>query len=203
MHFHHPNSNDLRAFVQRVFRPKTKLGKVTLWFGYLADALQVLRAVLRSAPGSFVSFWASVITFLVGACLLLMGFRWLRQKLLWRLRNRLLVTYVFIGVIPVLLLVVMGGIASWLFAGQFATYVASSDVQFELRHLQTTNRTIAAQLRTLAREGRLNEQLASEVASPSSESFSRRTVSVWEGDKGFVLAEMGRTAPHSTIKPSP
>src|SRR5579864_7100053 len=119
MHFHHPNSNDLRAFVQRVFRPKTKLGKVTLWFGYLAVALQVLRAVLRSAPGSFVSGWTTVITVLFGVCVLLMAFRWLRQRLLWRLRNRLIVTYVFIGVIPVILLVAMAFLAGYLFAGQF------------------------------------------------------------------------------------
>ena len=35
------------------------------------------------------------------------AFRWLRSQLLWRLRNRLIVTYVFIGVIPVFLLVMI------------------------------------------------------------------------------------------------
>ena len=69
---------------------------------------------------------------------------------MWRLRNRLIVTYVFIGVIPVILLVAMGLIASYLFAGQFATYVAMSDLQSELQHLEATNRSMACQFRSLA-----------------------------------------------------
>ena len=47
---------------------------------------------------------------------------------MWRLRNRLIVTYVFIGVIPIILLVAMALLAGYLFAGQFATYVAMSDL---------------------------------------------------------------------------
>ena len=43
------------------------------------------------------------------------------MRLMWRLRNRLIVTYVFIGVIPIVLLVAMALVAGFLFAGQFAT----------------------------------------------------------------------------------
>ena len=39
---------------------------------------------------------------------------------MWRLRNRLIVSYLFIGVIPIRLLLLMAGIGSYLFAGQFA-----------------------------------------------------------------------------------
>ena len=53
-----------------------------------------------------------------------MGLRWIRRRLMWRLRNRLIVTYIFIGVIPIMLLVAMARLAGYLFAGQFATYVA-------------------------------------------------------------------------------
>ena len=81
-----------------------------------------------------------------------MGLRWVRRRMMWRLRNRLIVTYVFIGVIPVLLLVGMGLLASYLFAGQFATYVAMSDLQSELQHLEATNRSMAWQFRSLARK---------------------------------------------------
>ena len=75
---------------------------------------------------------------------------------MWRLRNRLIVTYVFIGVIPVILLVAMGLLAGFLFAGQFATYVAMSDLQSELQHLEATNRSLAWQFRNLVRDGKLN-----------------------------------------------
>ena len=35
------------------------------------------------------------------------------RPLLWRLRNRLIVTYLFIGVMPILLLLLMGGVAGY------------------------------------------------------------------------------------------
>jgi len=202
MPFALPKPADLRAFARRVFRPKSKLGKTTLWFGCLALALQVLRAVFRAAPGSFLSGWASFLTFIFISFGLLMGLRWLRRGLMWRLRNRLIVTYVFIGVIPVLLLLAMGFVAGYLFAGQFATYVANSDLQSELERLEATNRSLARQFGSLSRDGRLNPQLAGEIAGASNENFRRRTVSVWDGDKGFILAEPGRVAPAEPIKPS-
>ena len=83
-----------------------------------------------------------------------MCLRWVRRRLMWRLRNRLIVTYVFIGVIPIILLVTMALLAGYLFAGQFATYVASADLQSELQHLESANTALAAQLRSLVRTGR-------------------------------------------------
>src|SRR5271163_4242172 len=99
-----PTSVDVRAFLRRVLRPRSKLGKTTLWFGYLAIALEILNAIIRPAPGGILSGWASFISLLFVLFALLMGLRWVRRKLLWRLRNRLIVTYVFIGVIPLILL---------------------------------------------------------------------------------------------------
>ena len=124
--------------------------------------------------------------------------RWVRRQLMWRLRNRLIVTYVFIGVIPIILLVTMALLAGYLFAGQFATYVAMSDLQSELQHLESANRSLAMQFRSLARSEKLNEQLAAEIASASDENFRNRVVSVWDGDKPFVLSA-GR--PASGIEP--
>ena len=192
----------MRAHLRRILRPKTKLGKTTLWFAYLAAALEILRLIFRPASSSMLSGWASFISivFLFIACLA--GLRWLRRVLMWRLRNRLIVTYVFIGVIPLILLVAMALLAGFLFAGQFATYVATSDLQSELQHLAATNRSLATQFRALGREGKLNMQLAGEIASASDEHFRHRSVSVWDNDQGFVLGEAGRIS-DQPIKPSP
>ena len=94
--------------------------------------------------------WASFTSVLFVFFGLLLMFRWARRRLMWRLRNRLIVTYVFIGVIPIVLLVAIGLLASYLFAGQFATYVAMSDLQSELQHLEATNRSMAWQFSSLA-----------------------------------------------------
>ena len=192
-----PTSVDMRALLRRVLRPRSKLGKTTLWFGYLAIVLEILEAIIRPGPGSILSGWASFVSFLFVGFAVLLGLRWVRQKLMWRLRNRLIVTYVFIGVIPLVLLVAGALLAAYLFAGQFATYAAMSDLQSELEHLDATNRSLATQFRSLARDGKLNQQLAAEIASASDENFRHRSVSIWESEKGFVLAEPA----HATMAP--
>ncbi len=202
MPFALPNSHEVRSSARRIFRPKTKLGKTTLWFGYLAAALEGLRLTLRSAPGTVLSGWAAFISFVFLFCGALLVLRWIRRRLMWRLRNRLIVTYIFIGVIPILLLLGMGFVAGYLFAGQFATYVATSDLQSELQRLHATNRSLATQFRTLLRQGKLTPELADEITSASNENFRHRSVTVWDGDKGFVLGEAGGAKP-AQIKLSP
>ena len=129
-----PNSAEMRLLLRQVLRPKSKLGKTTLWFGALALVLQLLQWITRSPAGTMLSGWSSFIVFVFFGFACLMLLRWVRRQLMWRLRNRLIVTYVFIGVIPIFLLVAMALLASYLFAGQFATYVAMSDLQSELQH---------------------------------------------------------------------
>ena len=197
-----PNQTDLRALLQRTLHPRTKLGKVTLWIGALALLLQVLRGILRPGPGSLLGGWASFLTYVFVCFALVMGLRWVRRRLMWRLRNRLIVTYVFIGVIPLILLVAMALVAGFLFAGQFATYVAMSDLQSELQHLEATNRSMAWQFRSLARQSKLTPDLAREIVNASDENFRHRSVTVWDGAQSFMLAEPSRAA-QGPIKTSP
>ncbi|HZL68195.1 MAG TPA: SpoIIE family protein phosphatase, partial [Candidatus Limnocylindrales bacterium] len=194
MVFKLPESREIKARLQRVLRPKSKLGRTTLWFGGLALVLELLRLIFRAPNGTMLSGWASFLVFIFAVCATLMCLRWVRRQFMWRLRNRLIVTYVFIGVIPIFLLMTMAILAGYLFGGQFATYVAMSDLQSELQHLESANRSLAMQFRSLARSGKLNEQLAAEIASASDENFRNRVVSVWDGDRPFVLAA-GRPAP--------
>ena len=198
-----PTSDELRAWARRALHPKSKLGKTTLWFGYLALALEILRALFRASSGTMLSGWAAFISFLFVCFGCLLGLRWLRRVMLWRLRNRLIVTYVFIGVIPVILLIAMALIAGYLFAGQFATYVAMSDLQSELQHLDATNRSLATQFRSLARSGKLTEQLAGEISAASDENFRHRSITVWDGDRSFVLSELGRASSLAPLKAPP
>src|SRR5215469_1984642 len=141
--------------IRRALRPTSKLGKTTLWFGIVAAVLQLWKLLARSASGTTLSMWATLSTYLFVLFLLLGGYRWARQALLWRLRNRLIVTYVFIGVIPILLLISMFLLAAYLFAGQFATYVALADLDIELQHLTAANNALAAQFRTLKQTDKL------------------------------------------------
>src|SRR5262245_3078763 len=55
--------------------------------------------------------------------------RRLIHRALWRLRNRLLITYVFIGVVPITLLLTMLGIALYILMGQVAAYLVTSELK--------------------------------------------------------------------------
>ena len=189
-----PNPTEVKQALRGMLRPTSRLGKITLWFGGLALLLQLWAWMARSASGSMLSVWTGLVTYVFIGCLLLQGLRWARQRLLWRLRNRLIVTYIFIGVIPIVLLVAMALIAAYLFAGQFATYVALADLETELQHLSATNDALAAQFRSLTLSGSLTPKLAAEIANATDENFSKRSVTVLEGDKGFVIEPGGTTA---------
>jgi len=187
-----PNPMQIRLALRRTLRPTSKLGKTTLWFGGLAVGLQLWKWIAHSRSGSMLSVWAALVTYVFVVCLMVRGLRWARQKLMWRLRNRLIVTYVFIGVIPVVLLISMVLLAGYLFAGQFATYIALSDLDSELQHLTAVNNALAEQFRTLTQSGKLTPQLAAEIANSSDESLRQRTLTVLEGDNGFVIEPGGK-----------
>jgi len=188
-----PNLRTLQRTLRRSLRPTSKLGRTALWFGGLTLVLQVWKWFAHAPAGTMLSVWTALITYIFVGCLILRGLRWAREHLLWRLRNRLIVTYIFIGVIPIVLLTAMVLLAAYLFAGQFATYVALADLDIELQHLTAANSALAAQFRSLSQSARLTPLLAAEIASASDEIFSQRTVTVLEGDTGFVIEPGGKT----------
>ncbi len=182
----------MRAQVMRILRPVTKWGRATLWLG-ISTLLLWTADILGARAGGWASFTTIVFAFFA----VIMAFRWGYRPVLWRLRNRLIVTYLFIGVMPILLLLLMGAVAGYLFAGQFATYVAISDLHSELQHLQAANDSLAAQLFPLEASGKLNEKIAGEFTRASDERFPGRTVSVSRDGKGFVLSTGGGLLPIS------
>ena len=50
------------------------------------------------------------------------------SRLIWRLRNRLIVTYVFVGVVPIVLILVLTFLGMWIVVGQIATYLVTSEL---------------------------------------------------------------------------
>jgi phosphoserine phosphatase RsbU/P len=179
-------SSAVRARLTRILRPGTKWGRVTVWVGGLC-----LLFWAADLAGAKVEGWAVFTTMVFAFVGLVTLCRWGYRPLLWRLRNRLIVTYLFIGVMPILLLLLMGGLASYLFAGQFATYVVISDLHSELQHLQAANDALAAQLFPLEKSGKLDERIAGEFTRASDERFPGRTVTLSRNGKGFVLSTGG------------
>src|ERR1700686_1206719 len=127
--------------------------------------------------------WIVFLSALAIVLFISVGFRWLRSKLLWRLRNRLIVTYVFIGVIPVFLLLVISLTTLYLLAGQFASFVVTSDIATHLHSLESANRAIAHHLATgISTTGKVDANILSR-ARPNRPEWSPRQVCASYGNQ--------------------
>src|SRR5690348_9408977 len=85
-------------------------------------------AYLMAPPGGV--FGLVKFLGLLGALYLLMRFLgWWRNRLLWSLRNRLIVAYLFIALVPVLLLILLSVQAGLLLYSQLGGYLLYEDMQ--------------------------------------------------------------------------
>jgi sigma-B regulation protein RsbU (phosphoserine phosphatase) len=193
-----PKPSDVRTGVMRFLRPRTKWGRTTLWSGVLCVFFVTLHLIRGVALRSLLSGWAMFFFLVFAFCAFWRSSRWVWRVLMWRLRHRLLVAYIFMGVIPIMLLLVLFGVGAYLFAGQFVSYVTISNLQSQALHLEAANDVLASQLNTLDRSGKLDKHAAGELATASGGDFPERTVTVWQGKEGYVLPAAG-----SPIKASP
>ncbi|MGA3102914.1 MAG: SpoIIE family protein phosphatase [Terriglobales bacterium] len=163
--------------------PQSRIVWAALYVLALDFLLFVLRALTQHASlamAAILSGWIIFLSIVAIVLLAVSAYRWLRSKLLWRLRNRLIVTYVFIGVIPVVLLVMISLITLYLYAGQFASFVVTSDIATHLHGMETANRAIAHHLSThMAEGGKLETEISH--TRPLRPEWSRRQVCAWDG----------------------
>ena len=135
--------------------PTSMMGRLALYLLVLRAAVAIIQGSLRlmGNPEAALSLagWAFGLSVALGIVLTVLALRWIRRVFMWRLRNRLMVTYVFIGVVPLVLVVGMAIIAFQLFANQYATTQARLELDTELRILENATQGIAERVS----EGRL------------------------------------------------
>jgi phosphoserine phosphatase RsbU/P len=77
----------------------------------------------------------------------------IRTRLLWRLRNRLIVAYVFIALVPVVLLVGMAGAASYLLYLQLGAHLLRDHLEERIWRIASFTDAIADEVETRAGQG--------------------------------------------------
>jgi len=150
----------IEALAYRRFRrppPESKLHRAAFWLLIAYLVLGVLRLVAGSRTGVFSSLSFYVICVLVLCCIPLF-WRWVGRGLMWKVSNRLAVTYLLVGLTPVVLFVTLTLVAAYVYSGQFATFAANSEINRELAHIAAENRAFSVHI---ARELKDNPQTKS------------------------------------------
>ena len=146
--------------------PRGRLAVITCYllaFDLLLFAVQKVAAAFHRHFGEYLGAWVTFLSLIAIVLLFVLAVRRITAPLLWRMRNRLIVTYVFIGVVPLLLLISLGGLALYLFAGQFSTYIVTSRLDSELQQLRASNAVVAAELAGGLNAGQNTQMLESMV----------------------------------------
>ena len=75
--------------------------------------------------------------------LLVRSLSWMRTHVLWSLRNRLIVAYLFIAVVPVVLLLTMAGVGSYMLYLQWGAHLLHDDLTERVNSVQATAGAVA------------------------------------------------------------
>lgn len=89
-----------------------------------------------AAPGRMAAVLSQLATFAVGFALVWRHGLHAVRRLIWRLRNRLIVAYVFIAAVPMLMLAVLTLAGAWVISGQIAAYLLSVEMGRRVSSLQ-------------------------------------------------------------------
>lgn len=184
---------ELRTRLTRVgLWPQGKMSLLACYLAGLAAVLYILEKLLglfARSWGESLSGWVGFLAVLSGMLFFFLAFGWVRRRILWRLRNRLIVTYVFIGVIPAVLLVTMGLITLYGLGGQFAVFLVTSEIHAQLRSLEAANTAVSNEL--AARLERGEKPTAESLAGMSKRdpAWGRREVCAWYSDKPLPLCD--------------
>jgi phosphoserine phosphatase RsbU/P len=105
----------------------------------------VLYLILRFAwPDSALETFVAFGTYVLGAWIALRLLRIGLRKITWRLRNRLMVAYLFIAVLPILLVLTLVGLGAYMLAGQVAVYLVRSELDRRLISLRSVAGDVSA-----------------------------------------------------------
>jgi phosphoserine phosphatase RsbU/P len=107
---------------------------LALWFGLLW-----LLGYVPAVSGTLLSWMQVLVGVALTGLAVPLAWRLIHKHLLWSLRNKLILTYLLIGLAPVLLFVTLVTISSYVAAGQFSIHLADSRMRQELEQIGEEN----------------------------------------------------------------
>lgn len=122
-----------------------RMARFTVWVLAYGVALELVNLVSRAgAPGALeVLFWLAAIP--CAFYYVIRFFKFLRRYLLWHLRRRLILTYFFVALVPIALLIILVGFAAFFVNGQLASFLVVSRLQARANELKQLGLVISTQ----------------------------------------------------------
>ena len=136
-----PFRTNLDAFWRRLSR----LDLVALAFFLLGATVYVLGG--SAGPLSFLKFLGAI----AGVYLVVRVIGWWRTRLLWRLRDRLIVAFLFLALVPVLLVATLAFFSGMILYTQLGGYLLYVDLQHRVQMVSEGAEQIATALGTTAK----------------------------------------------------
>ncbi len=122
--------------------PQGKLHRTAFWLLVIYLVLGLGR-LLPGGGGQTIAGLSFLLLCALIVCCIPLFWRWIIRRLMWKVSNRLVVTYLLIGLTPVVLFVTLALVAAYVFSGQFATFAATSEINRELAHIAAENRAFS------------------------------------------------------------
>ena len=126
------------------------IARLKALYGKLGRLDKVFFLVLAAAVVANYAFPAGdfelLLTLLAFVLAVVWVFKWLGvllKKIIWRLRYRLLVAYLFIAVVPILLILVLVWLGAYVLTGQVAAYLVTSELERQTAELLMPARGLA------------------------------------------------------------
>jgi sigma-B regulation protein RsbU (phosphoserine phosphatase) len=136
-----------RRWLRRVMPRVAIASAMLLVFWLLFGDTQAFRQTFLGSIFGPITFWAVLLTSVYFG---LRGLRWLKRKLLWRVRRRLVITYLFVGLTPIILLTLLGLLSAFGGSGQGMARIITAQANATERQTQLSARSLAEAFSRLA-----------------------------------------------------
>jgi sigma-B regulation protein RsbU (phosphoserine phosphatase) len=124
-----------------LFRRLTPLDRIALAIALLYGIVWVIRFIGHEPP--LARFVAFLFFLSIGYLVFRVG-GWVRGRLLWSLRNRLIIAYLFIAVVPVAMLLVLGVLSAQILYSQLGGYLFVEELQKRVDEVGNMADTVAS-----------------------------------------------------------
>jgi sigma-B regulation protein RsbU (phosphoserine phosphatase) len=174
-----------------------------------AAILLIARMLLRhtflfgdNTLGGLLEFISSCLIFITVLYYSLKTLRWMKRRLLWRVRRRLVVTYLFVGLTPIILLALFGMVASFGTSGEAMSRIVTAQMNANNEETARSAQTIAeafSQLPATATDPEIQSWL-NERTRILQGSLPGARLAIWRGANQEEAHALGQSTAQFTAK---